>query len=194
MMTRIKMTLSKIIAILIVSSVFLYLMSCFRSPTRTQTKTPTRIENVLCKDSNLWYEFSLDSANKEFIPCINCCYTFYENNKCKNRFGSPCYVDFDGKGLPPKEYLEWYYYPFIDVLHIGKYNSFMKILSIHNDTIVFKNYEFYKDNSIDDIRVFINMGEEYSNYNYPSQFLAKDLLESFLISHGDSTNIGVDRK
>ena len=74
------------------------------------------------------------------------------------------------------------------------YNSFMKILSIHNDTIVFKNYEFYKDNSIDDIRVFINMGEEYSNYNYPSQFLAKDLLESFLISHGDSTNIGVDRK
>lgn len=136
-------------------------------------KKQSNIEKILCKESNLWYVYSLDSTRSIYYPLWNR-YTFYPNNLYKDR--TPiihCHVDEDGgKHQFENDFGKWHFYPYINFLQLDVFNI-MKIKLIKNDTIV------YTDAFSDDIFLLINVGEAYSRESPPKvkYSLPKDYLQ-----------------
>ena len=131
-------------------------------------KTPTRMETILCKENNLWYVYSLDTARNVFYPLWNC-YTFHKENKYEDRWSTfHCYETSDGRihTTYGNDLGKWHYYPFLNVLQLNTHNI-MRLLKIENDTIVFKSSFFSHNDNNDEIFLLINLGEEYANKERP---------------------------
>lgn len=155
-------------------SIPLLLFSCTTASKKNDYSTS--IEMMLCKESNLWYVYSLDTVRNIYYPLWNC-YTFHENNQYEDRWETfHCHSTSEGRtysyGSTPGE---WYYYPHINVLQLSEHNI-MRLLELKNDTIVFRS-TFFGDGT-NDVFLFINVGEDFAHetppkvkYSLPEDFL-----------------------